>query len=92
MIRHGKLAAASHVRGSQAIDESFAAIAATAEWVPAPGRLPADTDSLPEETRLLSQWLQSATLTSAQGAWSLPRAGANYHALESGTVRLSDPV
>lgn len=92
VIRHGKLAAASHVRGSQAIDESFAAIAATAEWVPAPGRLPADTDSLPEETRLLSQWLQSATLTSAQGAWSLPRAGANYHAQESGTVRLSDPV
>lgn len=92
VIRHGKLAAASHVRGSQAIDESFATIAATAEWVPAPGRLPADTDSLPEETRLLSQWLQSATLTSAQGAWSLPRAGANYHAQESGTVRLSDPV
>ncbi|WP_231440813.1 DEDD exonuclease domain-containing protein [Brevibacterium zhoupengii] len=92
VIRHGKLAAASHVRGSQVVGESFAAIAATAEWVPAPGRLPAVTDSLPEETRLLSQWLRSAVLTSARGTWSFPRAGANYHAQESGAVRLSDPV
>ncbi|SDT16961.1 DNA polymerase-3 subunit epsilon [Brevibacterium sandarakinum] len=92
VIRHGKLAAASHARGTQSIEGGFAAIRATAEWVPAPGKLPAATDSLAEETRLLAQWLQSATLTSVQGAWSLPCTGANYHAQESGPVRLGDPV
>lgn len=92
VIRHGKLAAASHTRGSGGIEEAFAAIRATAEWVPAPGSLPATSDSLAEETRLISVWLQSATLLSAQGAWSLPCAGANFHAQESGTVRLGDPV
>ncbi|GAA1868461.1 DEDD exonuclease domain-containing protein [Brevibacterium marinum] len=92
VIRHGKLAAASHVRGSRAVADSSAAIRATAEWVPAPGPFPADTDSLPEETRVLSQWLQTATLITEQGAWSLPRSGANFHAQESGTVRLGDAV
>lgn len=92
VIRYGKLAAAAHSRGSWGIDEAFVAIRATAEWVPAPGKLPAASDSLAEETRLLSQWLQSATLASMQGAWALPCTGANYHAQESGTVRLGDPV
>lgn len=92
VIRHGKLAAAAHSRGSWGIDEAFVAIRATAEWVPAPGKLPAASDSLAEETRLLSQWLQSATLASMQGAWALPCTGANYHAQGSGTVRLGDPV
>lgn len=92
VIRHGKLAAASHVRGSRAVADSSAAIRATAEWVPAPGPHPAATDSLPEETRVLSQWLQTATLVSGQGAWSLPRTGASFHAQESGTVRFGDAV
>lgn len=92
VIRHGKLAAAAHSRGPRGIDEAFVAIRASAEWVPAPGKLPTASDSLAEETRLLSQWLQSATLTSMRGAWSLPRTGANFHAQESGTVRLGDPV
>ena len=92
VIRHGKLAAASHVLSAHSINESFSAIAATAEWVPAPGKLPASGDSLAEETRLLSSWLQSANLSSTSGTWSLPRGGANFHAQESGPVPLSDPV
>ena len=92
VIRHGKLAAASHVLSAHSIDESFGAMRATAEWVPAPGNLPAPGDSLAEETRLLSSWLQTANLRSASGTWCLPRAGANFHAQESGTVLLSDPV
>lgn len=92
VIRHGRLAAASHVLSLNSINESFGAIRATAEWVPVPGNLPAPGDSLAEETRLLSSWLQSANLSSMSGTWSLPRGGANFHAQESGTVSLGDPV
>ncbi|MCI4012607.1 DEDD exonuclease domain-containing protein [Brevibacterium sp. ZH18] len=92
VIRHGKLAAASHSVSAQGLDESFHALRSTAEWVPAPEALPSDTDSLAEETRLLAHWLQTASLASAQGSWSLPRAGAAFHAQESGTIRLGDAV
>ena len=76
--------------------ESLTALQSTAEWVPAPGPLPQETDSLPEETRLLAGWLETAELISVIPAddrgWSLPRQGATSHAHSSGAVRLSNPV
>lgn len=93
LIRHGRLAAASHIMSTDGLEQSFATLRATAEWVPAPGRLPSSGDSLPEETRLLAGWLQTAKLVeSASGCWSLSRAGANFHAQASGTVGLGDPM
>lgn len=76
--------------------DALTALRSTAEWVPAPGPLPKGTDSLPEETRLLSGWLETAELISVTPAddcgWSLPRQGATSHAHSSGAVRLSHPV
>lgn len=93
VIRHGCLAAAAHLHSPDGLEQTFSTLLATAEWVPAPGRLPASTDSLPEETRLLSGWLQSASLVaSTPHGWSLPRAGASFHAQASETVGLGDSV
>lgn len=96
IIRHGKLAGAGHVSARTAMGDALTALRSTAEWVPAPGPLPKGTDSLPEETRLLSGWLETAELISVIPAedcgWSLPRQGATSHAQNSGAVRLSNPV
>lgn len=102
VIRHGKLAAASHVPGDANLDAAFDSLCATAEWVPRPDRsLPAETDSLAEETRLLASWLQDASMawpsrsdeaSPADFTWSLPVDGANHHAQVSGAIRLGDPV
>lgn len=96
IIRHGKLAGAGHVSARPSMGESLTALQSTAEWVPAPGPLPQETDSLPEETRLLAGWLETAELISVIPAddrgWSLPRQGATSHAHSSGAVRLSNPV
>jgi DNA polymerase-3 subunit epsilon len=96
VIRHGRLAGSAHITARASMDEALTALRSTAEWVPEPGRLPASTDSLPEETRLLAGWLETAELVSAQASgragWSLPRAGANAHARASGAIRLGDPV
>ncbi len=96
VIRHGRLAGASHVSARRGMAEALTALQSTAEWIPSPGPLPQDTDSLPEETRLLAAWLSTAELVSAGSpddpGWSLPTTGANSHARASGTVRLGDPV
>lgn len=102
VIRHGRLAAASHLPNGADIAAAFDSLCATAEWVPQPHpRLPAATDALAEETRLLSTWLQDAQPEQARRqagtsseaiAWSLPAVGANHHAQVSGTIRLGDPV
>lgn len=96
VIRHGRLAGASHITTRAGMAESFAALRSTAEWVPEPGPLPQSTDSLPEETRLLAGWLETAELVSARSSgrafWALPRAGAVAHARASGAIRLGDPM
>lgn len=96
VIRHGRLANAGHVTSRQGLSESIAALQSTAEWVPEPGPLPRDTDSLPEETRLLAGWLETAELLSASvrggAGWSLPERGATSHARSSGAVRLGQSV
>lgn len=90
VIRHGKLAAAAHRSTTAGLDSGFAALTPTAEWVPAPGAVPGPNDPLPEETRMLAQWLESAQLWSTTGAWSMPHRGAAFHAQASGAVRLGD--
>ncbi|MCM1012364.1 DEDD exonuclease domain-containing protein [Brevibacterium sp. XM4083] len=90
VIRHGRLAAAGHRSTPTGLDEAFTALAATAEWVPAPGLFPSPGDPLPEETRMLAHWLETAVPWSVTGEWALPREGAAFHARASGAVRLGD--
>ncbi|GAA1623629.1 MULTISPECIES: DEDD exonuclease domain-containing protein [Brevibacterium] len=90
VIRRGRLAAAGHRSTPSGLDAAFAALAATAEWVPAPGLFPSPGDPLPEETRMLAHWLETAVPWSVTGEWALPREGAVFHARASGAVRLGD--
>jgi DNA polymerase-3 subunit epsilon len=96
VVRYGKLANADHLSHRRSLDEAVAALQSTAEWVPAPGSSPTENHSLPEETRLLSGWLEAAELISTTVShgvgWSLPSMGATSHARASAAVRLSDAV
>lgn len=90
VIRHGKLAAAAHRASTTGLAEAFTALSSTAEWVPAPGAFPTAADALPEETRMLAHWLETAVAWRTSGGWAMPAAGANHHANASGAVRLGD--
>ncbi|RBP64741.1 DNA polymerase-3 subunit epsilon [Brevibacterium sanguinis] len=90
VIRHGRLAGAGHVGSPGLVDSTLRSLRATAEWVPRPGRYPAPTDTLPEETRLLARWLEAATPVVMTDGWALPRVGAASRGPDSGSGRLGD--
>lgn len=90
VVRHGRLAAAAHRASTAGLAEAFTALSSTAEWVPAPGPFPSAADALPEETRMLAHWLETAVAWRSSGGWAMPAAGANHHATASGAVRLGD--
>ncbi len=90
VVRHGKLAGAGHTASPAAVVPTLQTLRATAEWVPRPGPHPTPGDPLPEETRMLARWLEGASLVSMTGSWSMASRGANFHAQDSGAVRLGD--